>query len=65
MTIAVSGLRRGTAGTGVYTHSSVNDSVTDVGSGEQLPTTYQQKTTQLIKQITVMVQQQDLYHINN
>ena len=41
---SVSGLRRGTAGTGVYTHS-VNDSVTDVGSGEQLPTTYQQKTT--------------------
>ncbi len=41
---SVSGLRRGTAGTGVYTHS-VDDNVSDVGSGEQLPTTYQQKTT--------------------
>ena len=40
----VSGLRRGTAGTGVYTHST-DDIVTDVGAGEQLPTTYQQATT--------------------
>ena len=39
----VSGLRRGTAGTGVYTHST-DDIVTDVGAGEQLPTTYQQAT---------------------
>ena len=40
----VSGLRRGTAGTGVYAHSA-NNTVTDVGPGEQLPGSYQQKTT--------------------
>jgi hypothetical protein len=40
----VSDLRRGTAGTGVYAHATGN-SVSDVGPGEQLPATYQQKTT--------------------
>jgi hypothetical protein len=40
---SVSGLRRGTAGTGVYTHFT-DDTVSDVGAGEQLPTTYQQAT---------------------
>ena len=40
---SISGLRRGTAGTGVYTHST-DDTVSDVGAGEQLPTTYQQAT---------------------
>ena len=40
----VSDLRRGTSGTGVYAHSS-GASVSDVGPGEQLPATYQQKTT--------------------
>ena len=40
---SVSGLRRGTAGTGVYTHS-IDNTVSDVGVGEQLPTTYQQAT---------------------
>jgi hypothetical protein len=40
----VSDLRRGTAGTGVYVHAK-GDSVSDVGPGEQLPATYQQKTT--------------------
>jgi len=41
---SVSELRRGTAGTGVYIHST-DDIVSDVGAGEQLPTTYQQATT--------------------
>ena len=40
----VSDLRRGTAGTGVYAHAT-GTSVSDVGPGEQLPATYQQKTT--------------------
>jgi hypothetical protein len=40
----VSDIRRGTAGTGVYVHSA-GESVTDVGPGEQLPSTYQEKTT--------------------
>jgi hypothetical protein len=41
---SVSGLRRGTAGTGVYAHSA-GDVVSDVGAGEQLPSEYQEKTT--------------------
>ena len=40
----VSDLRRGTAGTGVYVHPK-DESVSDVGPGEQLPSIYQQKTT--------------------
>mgnify|MGYP001315870032 CR=1 FL=1 len=40
----VSDLRRGTAGTGVYAHTT-GTTVSDVGPGEQLPATYQQKTT--------------------
>ena len=40
----VSDIRRGTAGTGVYTHA-IGETVTDIGPGEQLPSTYQQKTT--------------------
>jgi hypothetical protein len=40
----VSGLRRGTAGTGVYAHI-IDDTVSDIGPGEQIPSTYQEKTT--------------------
>jgi hypothetical protein len=40
----VSDLRRGTAGTGVFAHTT-GETVSDVGPGEQLPATYQQKTT--------------------
>ena len=41
---SVSGLRRGTAGTGIYQHA-VGATVSDVGVGQQLPTRYQEKTT--------------------
>ena len=41
---SVSGLRRGTAGTGIYQHE-VGATVSDVGAGQQLPTRYQEKTT--------------------
>jgi len=41
---SVSGLRRGTAGTGVYIHTT-GDVVSDASQGNQLPSTYQQKTT--------------------
>ena len=41
---SVSGLRRGTAGTGVYIHTT-GDVVSDASHGNQLPSTYQQKTT--------------------
>ena len=40
----VSGLRRGVAGTGAMAHVS-GESVSDVGLAQQLPSTYQQKTT--------------------
>ena len=41
---SVSGLRRGTAGTGVYQHS-IGATVSDVGAGQQLPSRYQEATT--------------------
>ena len=41
---SVSGLRRGTAGTGVYEHL-VGDTVSDVGAGQQLPAKYQEVIT--------------------
>jgi hypothetical protein len=41
---SVSGLRRGTAGTGIYQHE-VGETVSDVGAGQQLPARYQEKTT--------------------
>ena len=41
---SVSGLRRGTAGTGVYQHS-IGATVSDVGAGQQLPSRYQEVTT--------------------
>jgi hypothetical protein len=40
----VSGLRRGVAGTAIQSHTA-GEAVTDSGVGEQLPLTYQQKTT--------------------
>jgi hypothetical protein len=43
VTNTVSGLRRGTAGTGVTTHA-VDSAVIDIGFGELLPARYQKKT---------------------
>lgn len=45
VTNTLSGLRRGVGGTGVTTHSS-GDTVSDVGKGQQLPSTYQITTYQ-------------------
>ena len=41
---SISGLRRGVAGTSAMAHAS-STQASDVGPGEQLPSTYQQKTT--------------------
>jgi len=41
---SISGLRRGVAGTSAMAHA-ISTQASDVGPGEQLPSTYQQKTT--------------------